>query len=104
MGVIVTNLETPSRAVVRFYNKRGTGEQWIREGRRASKDDLPGGRTAGPAAVRSHAGPDVNYLPGCTPLCDRCGPDRWIVIQSAAESVYKQLAGIKRGVAKVGHK
>jgi len=24
VGFIVTNLETPSRAVVRFYNKRGT--------------------------------------------------------------------------------
>jgi Transposase DDE domain group 1 len=29
VGFIVTNLETPSRAVVRFYNKRGTAEQWI---------------------------------------------------------------------------
>jgi hypothetical protein len=30
VGFIVTNLETPSRAVVRFYNKRGTAEQWIK--------------------------------------------------------------------------
>ncbi len=28
VGFIVTNLELPSRAVVRFYNKRGTVEQW----------------------------------------------------------------------------
>jgi hypothetical protein len=28
MGFIVTNLETDSRAVERFYNKRGTKEQW----------------------------------------------------------------------------
>ena len=34
-GFIVTNLETPSRAVVRFYNKRGTAEQWIKEGKQA---------------------------------------------------------------------
>ena len=27
---IVTNLTLPSRAVVRFYNKRGTAEQWIK--------------------------------------------------------------------------
>ena len=27
VGFIVTNLETDSRAVVRFYNKRGTAEQ-----------------------------------------------------------------------------
>jgi Transposase DDE domain group 1 len=32
-----TNLETPSRAVVRFYNKRGTAEQWIKEGKQAVK-------------------------------------------------------------------
>ena len=37
MGFIVTNLETPSRAVVRFYNKRGTAEQWIKEGKQAVK-------------------------------------------------------------------
>jgi hypothetical protein len=34
---IVTNLETDSRAVVRFYNKRGTAEQWIKEGKQAVK-------------------------------------------------------------------
>jgi hypothetical protein len=37
LGFIVTNLETPSRAVVRFYNKRGTAEQWIKEGKQAVK-------------------------------------------------------------------
>ena len=34
---IVTNLELPGRAVVRFYNKRGTAEQWIKEGKQAAK-------------------------------------------------------------------
>jgi hypothetical protein len=34
---IVTNLETDSRAVVRFYNRRGTAEQWIKEGKQAVK-------------------------------------------------------------------
>ena len=34
---IVTNLETPSRAVVRFYNKRGTAEQRIKEGKQVVK-------------------------------------------------------------------
>jgi hypothetical protein len=33
----VTNLETPGQAVVRFYNKRGTAEQWIKEGTQAVK-------------------------------------------------------------------
>jgi hypothetical protein len=36
-GFIVTNLEPDSRAVVRFYNKRGTAEQWIKEGKQAVK-------------------------------------------------------------------
>jgi hypothetical protein len=36
VGFIVTNLSLPSRAVVRFYNKRGTAEQWIKEGKQAT--------------------------------------------------------------------
>ena len=32
----MTNLRLPSRAVVRFYNKRGTAEQWIKEGKQAA--------------------------------------------------------------------
>ena len=35
VGFIVTNLTLPSRAVVRFYNKRGTAERWIKEGKQA---------------------------------------------------------------------
>jgi len=30
VGFIVTTLTLPSRAVVRFYNKRGTAAQWIK--------------------------------------------------------------------------
>ena len=37
VGFIVTNLTLPSRAVVRSYNKRGTSEQWIKEGKQALK-------------------------------------------------------------------
>jgi hypothetical protein len=37
VGFIVTNLILPSRAVVRFYNKRGTAEQWIKECKQAVK-------------------------------------------------------------------
>jgi len=37
VGFIVTNLETDSRGVVRFYDKRGTAEQWIKEGKQAVK-------------------------------------------------------------------
>ena len=33
---IVSNMTLPSRSVVRFYNKRGTAEQWIKEGKQAT--------------------------------------------------------------------
>ena len=36
VGFIVTNLQIPNRAVVRFYNKRGTAEPWIKEGKQAA--------------------------------------------------------------------
>ena len=35
VGFIVTNLALDNRAVVRFYNKRGTAEQWIKESNQA---------------------------------------------------------------------
>jgi hypothetical protein len=37
VGFIVTNLTGSNRAVVRFYNRRGTAEQWIKEGKQAVK-------------------------------------------------------------------
>jgi hypothetical protein len=37
VGFIASNISLPSRAVVRFYNKRGTAEQWIKEGKQAVK-------------------------------------------------------------------
>ena len=37
IGFIVTNLTRPAKAVVRFYNQRGTAEQWIKEGKNAVK-------------------------------------------------------------------
>ena len=33
VGFIVTTLTGTNRAVVRFYNQRGTAEQWIKEGK-----------------------------------------------------------------------
>jgi hypothetical protein len=35
VGYIVTNLKCDNRRVVKFYNKRGTCEQWIKEGKYA---------------------------------------------------------------------
>jgi hypothetical protein len=39
VGFIVTNLETPSRAVVRFYNKRWTAEAMDQRGQASGEDD-----------------------------------------------------------------
>jgi hypothetical protein len=36
VGFIVTNMRLPSRSVVGLYNKRGTAEQWIKEGKQAT--------------------------------------------------------------------
>jgi Transposase DDE domain group 1 len=33
VGFIVTNMSRPAERVVAFYNKRGTCEQWIKEGK-----------------------------------------------------------------------
>jgi hypothetical protein len=35
VGFIVTNLAYPPKGVTRFYNERGTAEQWIKEGKYA---------------------------------------------------------------------
>ena len=35
VGFIVTNLTRPNKRVVKFYNGRGTAEQWIKEGKNA---------------------------------------------------------------------
>jgi hypothetical protein len=35
VGFVVTNLKRPAERVVKFYNGRGTAEQWIREGKAA---------------------------------------------------------------------
>ena len=37
VGFIVTNLKWSTKRVVRFYNGRGTAEQWIKEGKNAVK-------------------------------------------------------------------
>jgi hypothetical protein len=36
VGFIITTLTGTNRAVVRFYNQRGTAEQWIKEGKEAT--------------------------------------------------------------------
>jgi hypothetical protein len=39
VGFIATNQNLPNRAVVRFYNKRGTAEQWDQRGQAGGEDD-----------------------------------------------------------------
>jgi hypothetical protein len=46
LGFIVTNLEVPSRAAVRFNNQRSRGKQWIKEGKQAVKMMRPAPRGA----------------------------------------------------------
>jgi DDE family transposase len=36
VGLIVTSLSLSRRTVVRFYNRRGTAGQWIKEGKQAT--------------------------------------------------------------------
>jgi Transposase DDE domain group 1 len=37
VGFVVANLKWRSKKVVRFFNRRGTAEQWIKEGKNAVK-------------------------------------------------------------------
>jgi hypothetical protein len=52
VGCIVTNLSRPAERVVAFYNKPGTCEQWIKEGKGAIKWTRPSCRTFAANAVR----------------------------------------------------
>jgi hypothetical protein len=52
VGFIVTNMSRPVERVVAFYNKRGTCEQWIKEGKGAIKWTRLSCRTFAANAVR----------------------------------------------------
>ena len=52
VGFIVTNMSRPAERVVAFYNKRGTCEQWIKEGKGAIKWTRLSRRTFAANAVR----------------------------------------------------
>ena len=41
VGFIVTNLSYPTIGIVRFYNGRGTAEQWIKEGKPPESEMAP---------------------------------------------------------------
>jgi hypothetical protein len=53
VGFIVTNMSRPAERVVVFYNKRGTCEQWIKEGKGAINWTRLSCRTFAANAVRS---------------------------------------------------
>jgi hypothetical protein len=52
VGFIVTNMTDPPEKIVAFYNKRGTCEQWIKEGKNAVKWTRLSYRTFEANAVR----------------------------------------------------
>src|SRR5262245_38960046 len=52
VGFVVTNMSRPAERVVAFYNKRGTAEQWIKEGKGAIKWTRLSCRTFAANAVR----------------------------------------------------
>src|SRR5262249_12972681 len=52
VGFIVTNMSRPAERLVAFYNKRGTCEQWIKEGKGAIKWTRLSCRTFAANAVR----------------------------------------------------
>jgi hypothetical protein len=52
VGFIVTNMSRPAERVVAFYNKRGTCEQWIKEGKGAIRWTRLSCRTFAANAVR----------------------------------------------------
>jgi hypothetical protein len=52
VGFIVTNMSRPAERVVAFYNKRGTCEQWIKEGKGAINWTRLSCRTFAANAVR----------------------------------------------------
>jgi hypothetical protein len=37
VGFVATNLRRSPKRVIKFYNGRGTAEQWIKEGKKATK-------------------------------------------------------------------
>jgi hypothetical protein len=65
LGFIVTNMSRPPQSVVAFYNKRGTCEQWIKEGKGAIRWTRLSYRSFAANAVR---------LQLHAPTCAFCSP------------------------------
>ena len=63
VGFIVTNMTAGPEGVVRFYNGRGTAEQWIKEGKYA----WPELDSAVVPSVRGQPGASVSVRPGVQP-------------------------------------
>jgi hypothetical protein len=76
-GFIVTNMSRPAERVVAFYNKRGTCEQWIKEGKRSNGRGCHVGRSR-PTLF------DFNFTPSPTTSAISCArSDMW------ADSAYR---------------
>jgi Transposase DDE domain group 1 len=95
LGFLVTNLKRPAEWVVKFYNGRGTAEQWIRQEGRAALDAalvprFPG-ECGAPAALR--AGLQPGQLPAHARLAGGGGA---VVADHPARELVKISARIAR--------
>ena len=88
VGFIVTNMSRPAERVVAFYNKRGTCEQWVKEGKGAIKWTRLSCRTFVANAVRLqlHAlaynlGNFLRTLATPEPIKDSCGEPEDAAVQ-----------------------
>ncbi|MFC1805522.1 hypothetical protein ACFL09_00900 [Planctomycetota bacterium] len=69
VGFIVTNLRLRSKNVTRFYNQRGTAEQWIKEGKQVAHRRSLGVEPVG------HVDDEVGESAFGQPLVDRRGQE-----------------------------
>jgi hypothetical protein len=125
VGFIVTNLSRPAERVVRFYNGRGTAEQWIKEGKLAlswTRLFCPPSATTR-CACSSSRSPTTSQLPALARAAergdalvaehamreagqDRCSdraPRRYVIFQLAEVAVPRALfAAILRRITWLG--
>ena len=105
VGFIVTSMSLPRRSVVRFYNKRGTAEQWIKEGKQATYGMSASGRDESRPYI-----PDGRHLPpllvtagekcgsrGSELHCQQQGPRGVSVLVKKLSHLLKREAGSDGG-------
>ena len=99
VGFIVTNMTRPAERVVAFYNKRGTCEQWIKEGKGAIKWTRLSCRTFAANAVRLQLHALAYNLGSLTSLKDKLikigakvvSHGRYVSFQMAEVTIPRQM-------------